>query len=164
MDGVWERQIRTDRTILNALLKARKRSLNDETLHTLLIEVEAIVNSGLMTTETINGVQSHVTLSLSNLLTMKSKVVMPPTGSFGPADVYCRKRWRRTQPIENEFWARWPKEFIQTLQERRLCRSKKRNFQKGDIVLLKADYNRNNWPIARIIEAFPDTGLCKLSN
>ena len=36
------------------------------------------------------------------------------------------------------------------------CRSKRRNFQKGDIVLLKADYNRNNRPIARIIETSPD--------
>ena len=26
----------------------------------------------------------------------------------------------------------------------------------GDIVLLKADYNRNNWSIAHIIETFPD--------
>ena len=153
MDGVWEEQIRTARSILNVLLKTHRRSLNDEALHTLLIEVEAIVNSQPMTTETINDVQSHVPLSPSNLLTMKSKVVMPPPGSFGPADVDCRRRWRRTQHRVNEFWARWRKEFIQTLQERKSCRSKRRNFQ---IVLLKADYNRNNRPIVRIIEAFPD--------
>ena len=44
MGGVWGWQIRTARSILNALLKTH-RSLNDEELHTLLIEVEAIVNS-----------------------------------------------------------------------------------------------------------------------
>ena len=76
MSGVWERQIRTARSILNVLLKSHGRSLNDEALHTLLIEVEAIVNSRPMTTETINNVQSHVPLSPSNLLTMKSKVIM----------------------------------------------------------------------------------------
>ena len=119
MGGVWERQIRTARSILNALLKTHGRILNDEALHTLLIEVKAIVNSRLMTTETINDVQSHVPHFPSSLLTMKSKVVMPPPGSFGPADTYCRKRWRRTQHIGNEFWARWRKEFIQTLQERK---------------------------------------------
>ena len=127
-----------------------------EALHTLLIEVEAIVNSRPMITETINEAQSHVPLSPSNLPTMKSKVVMLPPGNFGLADAYCRKRWRRTQHIVNEYWARWHKEFIQTLQERKPYRSKRRNFQKGDIVLLKADYNRNNWPFARIIETFPD--------
>ena len=119
MGGVWKRQIRTARSILNALLKTHGRSLNDEALHTLLIEVKAIVNSRLMTTETINDVQSHVPPFHSSLLTMKSKVVMPPPGSFGPADTYCRKRWRRTQHIGNEFWARRRKEFIQTLQERK---------------------------------------------
>ena len=75
--------------------------MNDEALHTSLVEVEAIVNSRPMTTETIINVQSHVPLSPSNLLTMKSKVVMPPPGSFGPADAYCRKRWRRTRHIVN---------------------------------------------------------------
>ena len=152
MGGVWEQQIRTARSILNVLLKTHRRSLN-EALHTLLIEVEAIVNSQPMTTETINDVQSHVPLSPSNLLMMKSKVVMPPPGSFRPADPNCRRRWRRTQHIVNEFWARSHKELIQTLQERKSCRSKRRNFQ---IVLLKADYNRNNWPIVRIIGTFPD--------
>ena len=134
---MWERQIRTARSILNALSKTHGRRLNDEALHTLLTEVQAIVNSRPMTTKTINSVQSHIPLSPSNLLTIKLKVVMPPPGSFGPADAYCRKRWRRTQHIVNEFWARWRKEFIQTLQERKSCRRKQRSFQKGDVVLLK---------------------------
>ena len=58
----------------------------------MLIEVEAIVNSRAMTAETVNDVQSHVPLSLSNILTMKSKVIMPPPGSFRLADTYCHKR------------------------------------------------------------------------
>ena len=44
MGGVWERQIRSARTILTSLLKTHGTKLNDESLHTLLIEVEAIVN------------------------------------------------------------------------------------------------------------------------
>ena len=63
---VWEQQIRTARSILNAFLKRHRRSLNDEPLHTLLIEVEAIVSSWLITTETINGIESHAPLSPSS--------------------------------------------------------------------------------------------------
>ena len=70
MGGVWERQIKTARSILNAILKTYQRSLNDEALHTLLTEVEAIVNSRPMTTETINDIQSHVPLFPSNLETI----------------------------------------------------------------------------------------------
>ena len=70
MGGVWERQIKTARSILNALLKTYGRSLHNEALHTLLTEVEAIVNSRPMTTETINDIQSHVPLFPSNLETI----------------------------------------------------------------------------------------------
>ena len=101
-----ERHIRTARSILNTLLKTHGRSLNDEALDIFLIEVEAFVNSRAMTIQTINYFQSQVPLSPSDLLTMKSKDVMPPSGSFIPADTYCRKRWRRTKHIVNEFWAR----------------------------------------------------------
>ena len=56
MGGVWERQIRTARNILNSLLKTHGASLTDESLQTLLMEVEAIVNSRPLTTDVINDV------------------------------------------------------------------------------------------------------------
>ena len=66
IDGVWERKMRTTRNLFNALLKTHERSLNNEALQALLIEVEAIVNSWPMTSETINNVQTHVQLPPSN--------------------------------------------------------------------------------------------------
>ena len=66
IDGVWERKMRTTRNLFNALLKTHERSLNNGALQALLIEVEAIVNSWPMTSETINNVQSHVQLPPSN--------------------------------------------------------------------------------------------------
>ena len=45
MGGVWERQIRSARSILASLLKNHGTCLKDESLHTLMTEVEAIVNS-----------------------------------------------------------------------------------------------------------------------
>ena len=106
MGGVWERQIRSARTILDSLVKTHGRSLDDESLHTLIIEVESIVNSRPLTIKTISDVNSCVPLSFSNILTIKSKVILPPPGSFSAADVYCRKRWRRIQHMANEFWSR----------------------------------------------------------
>ena len=72
IDEVWESQIRIARSILRALVKRHGKSLGDESLHTLLVEVEAIVNSREMTRETINDVKSDIPLSPDNLLTMKS--------------------------------------------------------------------------------------------
>ena len=74
---------------------------------------------------------------------MKTKVVISPPGEFGRAGIYCGKQWRRVQHITEEFWNRWHKEFLVTLQQ---CQkwSKNRNFQTGDIVLLKDDLHREN--------------------
>ena len=90
--------------------------LDEESLSNLFAEVEAIVNSRPMVVETINDVNSEVALSPSHILTMKSKVVMPPPGVFGKPDLYCRRRWRRIQHISNEFWSRWRKEFLGLIQ------------------------------------------------
>ena len=96
MGGVWERQIRSARAILSSLLKTHGESLDDESLITLMTEVEGILNSRPLTVETINDPTSFQPLSPINLLTMKSKVVSPP-GKFLKPDVYSKKRWRCIQ-------------------------------------------------------------------
>ena len=110
MGGVWERQIRTAHSILVALLKIHGTSLNDESLQTFLAEVEAIVNTRPITSESLSDVHSPVSVCPVQLLTMKSRVVMPPPGEFQKEDIYCRKPWKHVQCLENEFWSRWKKE------------------------------------------------------
>ena len=80
IEGVWECQIRSARAILNSLLKTHGSSLSDESFQTLLVEVEAIINSHPLTTDVLSDVTNLAPLSPVNLLTMKSKVVMPPPG------------------------------------------------------------------------------------
>ena len=138
MGGIWERQIRSARGILASLLQTHGHSLDEESLQTLVAETEAVFNSRPLTVKIIEG-QGFKPLSPNNLLTTKSKVAMPLPGSFQRPDLYCRKRWRRVQHITNEFWCRWCKEFVHTLQERQKWTTKKRNFRINDIVLLKED-------------------------
>ena len=45
--GVWERQIRTVRRILNSLLK--EQAVNDDCLQTVLCEIEGIINGRPLT-------------------------------------------------------------------------------------------------------------------
>ena len=40
------------------------------------------------------------------------------------------------------------------LQRQKSCREKLKNSQKGDVVLLRADFSQNHWTIARIVERF----------
>ena len=95
MGGVWERQIQSVRNILSSLMKTHGVSLDEESLNTLFVEVEGIVNSRPLVAEIINDANSQAALSPSHILTMKSKVVMPSFGVFGTPNLYCRKRWGR---------------------------------------------------------------------
>ena len=104
MGVAWERKIRLARTRLMSLLQTHGRTLNDELLRTLLAETEAIVNSRPLTVDTFRDVQSEQPICPSNILNMKSKVVLPPPGHFLKNDEYSRKRWRRIQHRVNEFW------------------------------------------------------------
>ena len=117
MGGVWERQIRTARNVISALLDQCGSQLNDESLRTLMSEVEAIVNSRPLTVENLTAPEASEPLTPNHLLTGKSRVVLPPPGVFQRADLYLRKQWRRVQHLTNEFWTRWKKEFLHTLQE-----------------------------------------------
>ncbi|CAB4033304.1 Hypothetical predicted protein, partial [Paramuricea clavata] len=91
--------------------------LDDESLRTLFCEVEAIVNSHPLTVDSMNDPDSLSPLTPNHLLTMMSKIVLPPPGVFQSVDLYSRKRWRRVQNLANEFWSRWRKEFLHSLQQ-----------------------------------------------
>ena len=151
--GVWERQIRTVRQILNALL--RSQTLSDESLHTFLCEVEATINTRPLTivSHDLNDVEP---LTPNHLLLLKGKPNFPP-GVFVKTDIYVRRRWRQAQFLANLFWKRWLREYLTQLQERQKWLKPKRNFEPGDIVLIVEDNApRNSWLLGRITSVSPD--------
>ena len=159
MGGVWERQIRSCRSILSSLLNNHGQSLNDECFRTVLTEVEAIVNSRPLSVESLNDSDSLTPLTPNLLLTAKSKIVMAPPGDFNKSDIYSRRRWRRVQHLVDEFWCRWRTEYLQSLQARNKWQLKKRNFVVGDVVILKDEgVQRNEWRLARVTEAHQSEG------
>ena len=152
--GVWERQIRTVRKVLGALLK--QQVLDDDGLHTLLCEVESIINSRPLTkmSEDPNDLEA---LTPNHLLLMKAKPIIPP-GVFEKSDVYERRRWRQIQYLSDLFWRRWTTEYLPLLQERQRWSKLKRNFAVNDIVLVVDPSGpRNLWMIGRIIKTMLDS-------
>ncbi|CAB4026326.1 Hypothetical predicted protein, partial [Paramuricea clavata] len=87
MGGVWERQIRTVRSVISALMTELGDQLDDETLRTLFTEAENIVNSRPLTAD-VSDPDSPEPITPMQLLTLKSKVVLPPPGQFSRPDVY----------------------------------------------------------------------------
>ena len=122
-----------------------------------MAETEAIINSRPLTVESLSHINIEIPLSPSNLLAMKSDAIMSPPGVFNRPGLYSRRRWRQVQHIAGEFWSHWRKEFLQSLQARQKWNIRKRNFQVGDVVLLKEDIGRNKWSMARVVSTEPDS-------
>lgn len=104
MGGVWERQIRTIRSVPTAALDQSAQRFDSTSLRTFLYEVMAVVNSRPLTTEHLNDPLGPEPLTPNHILTMKSTIILPPPGQFTREDLYLRKRWRRVQYLVNEFW------------------------------------------------------------
>ena len=102
--------------------------------------------------------RSQWPLTPNHLLTMKSRILLSPPGKFEPADMYARKRWRRVQHLANEFWARWRKEYLLSLQERQKWTRPRRNLRVGNVVMIKdTNLPRNAWQPARVATVHPST-------
>jgi len=84
MGRVWERQIRSVRSVLSSLLQDNGKQLDDESLRTLMCEAEAIVNSHPLTVNQLADPDSPTPVTPNHLLTMKSKVMLAPPGAFQP--------------------------------------------------------------------------------
>ena len=151
--GVWERCIRTTRKILQALLQTQ--TIDDESLTTLLCEVESIMNGRPLTTVSTDA-RDPEALTPNHLLLLRSAPQMPP-GLFREEDCLSRRRWRQVQYLSDIFWKRWSKEYLPLLQRRQKWTRQHRNLAVGDVVLVSAENSpRNLWPLGRIVEVFPD--------
>lgn len=143
--------------MLVPLLDNHGRQLDDESLRTLMVEAEAIVNSRPLATDDYSSIENPDVLTPNHLLTQKSQVVPPPPGIFQREDLYSKKRWRRVQHLANEFWQRWRKGYLQSLQSRQKWIKPHRNLQVDDVVVLKDDNQpRNCWKLARVHQTYPD--------
>ena len=153
--GVWERQIRTIRNVLNSTIALCSTRLDDASLRCLFYEAMLIINSRPLTA--VDSDPDMEPITPNHLITMKSTTPLPPPGEFVKEDMYARKRWRRVQYLMEQFWSRWRKEYLLNLSERQKWNKTRRNVQVGDIVMLTDnEVSRMQWPLAIIIEVKKD--------
>ena len=155
--GVWERQIRSIRNILRVVLSNATGRLDDASLRTFFYEAAAIVNSRPLSVLNLNDPTTVEPLTPNHIILMKSDQALPPPGNFTKEDVYLTKRWRRVQYLSDVFWARWKKEYLLNLTDRKKWCKPRRNVMVGDIVLIKDEVsNRMDWHLAIVTDTIQD--------
>lgn len=143
--GVWERQIRTARSILNGMASKYSGRLDTPTLRTAMYEVMATMNSRPLTTEQLNDPHGEI-ITPNHLITMKSSYAIPPPGEFVKPDIYGTKMWRKAQQFGEQFWRQWKSSYLNEITKRQKWEDGERNIKVGDIVLLvEDDKPRNQW-------------------
>ncbi|XP_077986278.1 uncharacterized protein LOC144440773 [Glandiceps talaboti] len=130
--GVWERQIRTIRQLLQVIVKQQK--LTDKSLRTFLCEVEHTINSHPITVSSDDT--RHLQALTPNMLLNMKGAGLPP-GLVEKSDSCATQRWKQVQYLSELFWKRWTKEYLPALQERQKWLKVKKNLKIGDIVLVK---------------------------
>lgn len=147
--GVWERKIGSLKSILDAsLLMLGHRTLDIEELNTLFQEASAIINNTpLYPVSCRAGEPTPITPAA--LLTLKDSATPLSLENYSQKDIdsYGRNRWKRCQLIADEFWKRWRRDYLPTLQRRHKWIRKQPDIKEGDIVLLLDKIiPRNQWP------------------
>ena len=154
MGGVWERLVKSSKEVLTSLLKEQPKAMTDYQLHTLLTEVERILNSRPLThiSEDVNDYEAltpnHILLGLHRQWSFLSDI--------SDDDLISRRKYRHVQALSMQFWNRWRREYLPKLTVRNRWRQHTPNIRVGQLVLLMdEETHKKQWKLARVADVFP---------
>lgn len=158
--GVWERQIRSIRMILNEIFQQKGR-FDTSMLRTAFYEAMATVNRRPLSLPHLNN-HEELPLTPNCLIAGKLGTTPVPPGDFND-ESYSRSRWKRVQAVAEEFWRKWRDEYYKTITERQVWKHEHANIARGDVVLImNKDGPRNLWRLGIMKEVHPgDDGLVR---
>ncbi|KAL0152885.1 hypothetical protein M9458_051818 [Cirrhinus mrigala] len=147
--GVWEREVRSVKSALYTVLGSQ--SVPEEVLMTVLLEVEAILNS-----KPLGYVSSDV--ADADPVTPSSLLMGRPDGSlpqviYPESEMLSRRRWRHSQILADRFWSRFIRDYLPSLQTRQKWQASPPDLQKHTYVMIvDPQLPRGLWPVGKVIQ------------
>ncbi|XP_058808605.1 uncharacterized protein LOC131674108 [Phymastichus coffea] len=152
--GLWEAGVKSMKRHLMRV--ASPRRLTYEELTTLLVSIEATLNSRPLIPPA-GDLGDIEALTPSHFLIGTSATSYPQTSSANqPLD--RASHWELVQAMRSHFWTRWSREYLNTLLQRSKWKSPQPNLEVGDFVilldptLLRPD---GRWPLGRVTATMP---------
>ncbi|XP_062715819.1 uncharacterized protein LOC134291715 [Aedes albopictus] len=136
MGGVWERMVRSVKEAMAALSDGRR--MTDEILVTTLAEAEFLVNSRPLTYSGTEDAELDTITPNHFLLGSSSGEHQPFHAAISLAEE-LRSSYKRSLALANEFWNRWCKEYLPTLNQRSKWNVDSRSVKVGDLVFIMDD-------------------------
>ncbi|XP_046399958.1 uncharacterized protein LOC124166473 [Ischnura elegans] len=151
--GIWEAAVRSFKHHLKRVLG--DNTLTYEELSTLLVQIEACLNSRPLTY--INSELNDFVILTPGHFLIGSSLLAPPE-PFMEDDLQKTfgSRWKQMACMRNSFWKTWRKDILHQMQQRNKWLKPIRNLREGDIVILKDELSPpTRWPIGRITKLHP---------
>uniref|UniRef100_A0A0E9Q5G3 DUF5641 domain-containing protein n=1 Tax=Anguilla anguilla TaxID=7936 RepID=A0A0E9Q5G3_ANGAN len=125
------------------------QTVAEEVLRTVLIEVEGILNSkplGYISSDVVD-----VDPVAPNSILMWRPDSSLPQVVYPGSELLSQRRWCHSQVLADQFWARFIKHYLPSLQMRQKWRANKEDL-KVDTVVMVVDPQlpRSLWPVSRV--------------
>ncbi|XP_045450491.1 uncharacterized protein LOC123659288 [Melitaea cinxia] len=147
--GIWEAGIKSAKSHLKRV--ASNASLTFEELATLFTQIEAILNSRPLSPLSSDPTDLYP-LTPGHFLIGRPLMSVPSL----PVTTKRPNRYEFIEQLRQHFWERWRREFIAELQQRTKWRTRQRDLQIGDMVVLKEDQLPPlRWRLGRITRLYP---------
>ena len=159
--GIWETGVKSMKTHLRRAVG--EQILSVEEFSTVLTQIEAVMNSRPLCSLSSDPRDLEV-LSPGHFLTFEPLVSLPdpdlasvPIGRLG--------RWQLVQQIQQNFWKRWHREYLHTLQQRPKWFTSAIDVREGSLVLIKDDnLPPLRWKRGRIVQLSPGSdGIARVA-
>ncbi|XP_074041972.1 uncharacterized protein [Leptinotarsa decemlineata] len=150
--GLWEASVKSMKHHL--IRVAGNALLTFEQFYTLLVQIEAILNSRPM--HPLSSDPSDLNpLTPSHFIIGRPMISIADTNLLAVPDNRL-KHYERIQQIQQHFWKRWSSEYVCELQVRTKWRTNQEALRKDDLVIIKDDdLPPFKWALGRIVSVHP---------
>jgi len=152
MGGVWESAVKLVKTHLKKVMTSAIFTYEDFT--TVIYQIEGILNSRPLAPVSEDP-DDFGYLTPAHLLTGFNLQSLPEPDVL-EIKLNHLDRFQLIERKRQEFWVKWSKEYLHTLQQRPKWVEEKKDFQVGDLTILMEDnVPPQEWRLARIKEIHP---------
>ena len=145
--GLWEAEVKSAKYLL--VRGASSASLTYEELETVMIGIEAILNSRPLTP--MSSDPNDLSAITPGHFLIGEPLTSIPDPHKSDDKLTIAQRWELVSRLKHDFWKRWSHEYLSELQYRRKWKTESDNLKENDMVIVK-DENLPvmQWPIGRV--------------
>ncbi|XP_037931242.1 uncharacterized protein LOC119666046 [Teleopsis dalmanni] len=158
--GLWEAAVKSAKKHLLRIVGTH--STYYDQLHTLLVHIEACLNSRPLI-PLHDTCDDKMALSPADFLIGRSLLAVPDE-LIGKVPSNKLSYWRQLRQMQQHFWRQWHDEYLSTLQPRSKWHQNGDNINIGDVVVIRHEnLPATHWRLGRVIKLHPgEDGLVRV--